>query len=67
MNNNDLKLSIFLAIGITLSIPLLLSEFENNNNIRMAQEEVKSINPINNNNLQSSSTFNSNTENFKNQ
>jgi len=67
MNNNDLKLSIFLAIGITLSIPLLLSEFENNNNIRMAQEEVKSTNPINNNNLQSSSTFNSNTENFKNQ
>jgi len=65
MNNNDLKLSIFLAIGITLSIPLLLSEFENNNNIRMAQEEVKSTNPINNNNLQSSSTFNSNTENFK--
>jgi plastocyanin len=65
MNNNDLKLSIFLAIGITLSITLLLSEFENNNNILIAQEEVKSINSINNNNLQSSSTFNSNTENFK--
>ncbi|MGE0243650.1 MAG: cupredoxin domain-containing protein [Nitrososphaeraceae archaeon] len=65
MNNNDLKLSIFLAIGITLSITLLLSEFENNNNILMAQEEVKSINSINNNNLQSSPTFNSNTENFK--
>jgi hypothetical protein len=32
----------------------------------MAQEEFKSINSINNNNLlQSSSTFNSNTENFK--
>ena len=65
MNNNDLKLSIFLAIGITLSITLLLSEFENNNNILMAQEEVKSINSINNNNLQSSPTFNSNTGNFK--
>jgi plastocyanin len=65
MNNNDLKLSIFLAIGITLSITLLLSEFENNNNILMAQEEVKTINSINNNNLQSSPTFNSNTENFQ--
>jgi plastocyanin len=65
MNNNDLKLSIFLVIGITLSITLLLSEFENNNNILMAQEEVKSINSINNNNLQSSLTFNSITENFK--
>jgi len=67
MNNNDLKLSIFLVIGITLSITLLLSEFENNNNILMAQEEeVKSINSINNNNLlQSDSSFNSNTENFK--
>jgi plastocyanin len=31
----------------------------------MAQEEVKSINSINNNNLQSSLTFNSITENFK--
>src|ERR1044072_2344426 len=67
MNNNDLKLSIFLVIGITLSITLLFSEFENNNNILMAQEEeVKSINSINNNNLvQSDSSFNSNTENFK--
>jgi plastocyanin len=65
MNNNNLKLSIFLVIGITLSITLLLSEFENNNNILMAQEEVKSINSINNNNLQSSLTFNSITENFK--
>ena len=66
MNNRDFKLSIFLAIGITLSITLLLSEFENNNNILMAQEEVKSINSINNhNNLQSIPTFNSNTENFK--
>src|ERR1044072_9197574 len=66
MNNNDLKLSIFLVIGITLSITLLLPEFENNNNILMAQEEVKSINSMNNNNLlHSSSIFNSNTENFK--
>ena len=67
MNNRDLKLSIFLVIGIALSITLLLSEFENNNNILMAQEEVKSTNPINNNNLlqSSSPTFNSNTENFK--
>ena len=71
MNNNDLKLSVFLAIGITLSITLLLSEFENNNNnnnnILMAQgEEVKSINSINDNNLlQSNPNFNSNTENFK--
>ena len=65
MNNNDLKLSIFLAIGITLSITLLLTDFENNNNILMAQEEGKSINSINNNNLQSNPNFNSNTENFK--
>ncbi|HJT84812.1 MAG TPA: cupredoxin domain-containing protein [Nitrososphaeraceae archaeon] len=65
MNNNDLKLSIFLAIGITLSITLLLTDFENNNNILMAQEEGKSINSINNNNLQSNPTFNSNPENFK--
>jgi hypothetical protein len=67
MNNNDLKLSSFLVISITLSITLLLSEFEHNNNILMAQgEEVKSINSIHNNNLlQSDSSFNSNTENFK--
>ncbi|HJT84070.1 MAG TPA: cupredoxin domain-containing protein [Nitrososphaeraceae archaeon] len=65
MNNNDLKLSIFLAVGITLSITLLLSEFENNNDILMAQEEVKSINSINSDNLQSNPNFNSNTENLK--
>ena len=65
MNNNDLKLSIFLAIGITLSITLLLTDFENNNNILMAQEEVKSINSINSDNLQSNPNFNSNTENLK--
>ena len=66
MNNRDLKLSIFLVIGITFSITLLLSEFENNNNILMAQEEVKSINSIDNNNfLQSSPTLNNNIENFK--
>lgn len=65
MNIRLFKYSIFLVIGITLSITLLLSEFEKNNNILMAQEEVKSINSINNKNLQSSSTFNSDTENFK--
>ena len=65
MNTRLFKYSIFLAIGITLSITLLLSEFEKNNNILMAQEEVKSINSINNKNLQSRSTFNSDTENFK--
>lgn len=64
MNIRLFKYSIFLVIGITLSITLLLSEFEKNNNILMAQE-VKSINSINNKNLQSSSTFNSDTENFK--
>ncbi|HJT84101.1 MAG TPA: cupredoxin domain-containing protein [Nitrososphaeraceae archaeon] len=65
MNNRGLKFSIFLVIGITLSITLHLSEFENNNNNLKAQEEVKSINLINSKNLQSISTFNTNTENFK--
>jgi plastocyanin len=67
MNIRLYKYSIFLAIGVTLSITLHLSEYEKNNNNIMAQEgeEVKSINSINNKNLQSSSTFNSDTENFK--
>ena len=66
MDKRDLKLSIFLNVGVTFSITLLL-EFENNNNILMVQgEEGKSINSINNNNiLQSSPTLNSNTVNFK--
>lgn len=65
MNNRFFKNSIFLAVGIGLSIPLLLLEFEKNNNFLLAQEQEKSINYINNKNLQSSSTINSQINSFK--
>jgi plastocyanin len=65
MNNRFFKYSIFLVIGIGLSITLLLLEFEKNNNFLLAQEQEKSMNYINNNNLQYSSTINSHTNNFK--
>lgn len=67
MNNRFLKYSIFLAVAIGLSITLFLLEFEKNNNFLLAQEQGKSINYINNKNLQSSSTINSYTDNFNKQ
>ena len=65
MNNRFFKYSIFLAVGIGLSITLLLLEFEKNNNFLLAQEQERSINYINNKNLQSSSTINIHINNFK--
>ena len=65
MNNRDLKLSIFLVVGVTFSITLLL-EFENNNNYLLAQEQEKSMNYINNRNLHLGSNFDSIIENSKN-
>jgi hypothetical protein len=65
MNNRFFKNSIFLAEGIGLSITLFLLEFEKNNNFLLAQEQERSINYINNKNLQSSSTVNSHINNFK--
>ena len=65
MNNRFFKYSIFLAIGIGLSITLFLLEFENNNNFLLAQEQEKSMNYINNKNFHYSSTINSLTNNFK--
>jgi hypothetical protein len=67
MNNRFLKYSIFLEVAIGLSITLFLLEFEKNNNFLLAQEQGKSINYINNKNLQSSSTINSYTDNFNKQ
>jgi plastocyanin len=66
MNNRFFKYTIFLAVGIGLSTTLFLMEFEkNNNNFLLAQEQEKSINYINNKNLQPSSTItiNSHTNN----
>ena len=65
MNNRDVKLSIFLVVGVTFSITLLL-EFENNNNYLLAQEQEKSMNYINNRNLHLGSNFDSIIENSKN-
>jgi plastocyanin len=68
MNIRLFKYSVFLVIGITLSITLLLSEFDKNNNdniILLAQEQEKSIDHIDNKKLQSSSNLNSNTGDFK--
>ena len=65
MNNRFFKYSIFLVVGIGLSITLLLLEFEKNNNFLLAQEQERSINYINNKNLQSSSIVNSHINNFK--
>ena len=65
MNNRDLKLNIFLVVGVTFSITLLL-EFENNNNYLLAQEQEKSMNYINNRNLHLGSNFDSIIENSKN-
>ena len=64
MNNTYFKYSIFLAIGIGVYINFLL-EFENNNKFLLAQEQEKSMNYINNKNLQYSSTINSHTNNVK--
>lgn len=64
MNNRVLKFSIFLVVGIIFSITFLL-EFENNNKFLLAQEQEKSMNYINNKNLQYSSTINSHTNNVK--
>ena len=65
MNDKFFKKSMFLAVAIGLSITLLLLEFEKNNNFLLAQEQERSINYINNKNLQSSSTVNSHINNFK--
>ena len=65
MNNRFFKYSIFLVIGIILSITLFLLEYEKNDTFLLAQEQEKSINYLNNKNLQSSSTINSHTDNFK--
>lgn len=65
MNNRFFKYSIFLAIGIGLSITLLLLELEKNNNFLLAQEQEKPINYISSKTLQSSSTIDSHTNNFK--
>jgi len=64
MNNRYFKYSIFLAIGIGVYINFLL-EFENNNKFLLAHEQEKSMNYINNKNLQYSSTINSHTNNVK--
>jgi plastocyanin len=65
MSKRFFKYAIFLAVGIGLSITLLLLEFEKNNNFLLAQEQEKPIHSMNNKNLQSSSTINSHTNNFK--
>ena len=64
MNNRYFKYSIFLAIGIGVSITFLL-DFVKNNKFLLAQELEKSMNYINNKNLQYSSTINSHTNNVK--
>ena len=64
MNNRILKFSIFLVVGIIFCITFLL-EFENNNKFLFPQEQEKSMNYINNKNLQYSSTINSHTNNVK--
>ena len=67
MKTGFFKYSIFLAVGIGLSITLYLLEIEKNNSFLLAQESGKSINYIDNKNLQSSSTINSYTDNFNKQ
>jgi plastocyanin len=65
MNNKFFKYNIFLAIGIGLSITLFLHEFEKNNNFLLAQEHEEYTPFIDNINLQSSSSSNSQTDNLK--
>ena len=65
MNNRVLKFSIFLVVGIGDILITFLLEFENNNKFLLAQEQEKSMNYINNKNLQYSSTINSHTNNVK--
>jgi hypothetical protein len=67
MNNRFFKFNMFLAVGMGLSLTLFLLEIENDNSFLLAQEHGKSINSLNNKNLQSSSTINSYTDNFNKQ
>ena len=69
MYNRHFKYSIFLIVGIGLSITLLMLEIENNNNnnFLLAEEDVKSTIYINNKNLQSSSTVDDYSNNFNKQ